>query len=226
MLSVNAVISQFLIRYPEAGSTQASVLFNAAYRELCATAEMRNDTTTISLVDGTRSYVLPSGTIEILQAYYTTGPTSLNRRVLLPTTADEYATLRFGYRVGEDNIQGGPQWYWIESKPVGNSAALYISFDPIPDTTTSNGVYNVLLNYNVYTDLSGSDTIPSSLLSETVILQLMQLKWAEQRGDANMVAMYTQTYEAEKQKNVAHIKNTSQQATCGFGVGWSRRRSV
>jgi hypothetical protein len=117
-------------------------------------------------------------------------------------------------------------WFWVESRPSGNGAQFYLTVDPIPDTTTSGGYPIFQLNYNVYTALSGSDTIPLSMPNASAILNGMFYKWSQMQNVPAWIQMYQATYDMERQKLIAHVKSSTQMVQTAFGVSWGRRRAV
>lgn len=166
----------------------------------------------ISLTAGTREYDA-EGLFHVQEAYYE--PSSDNNRwvVLQETSLSSIANREPGFRAGQQNQQ--PWRYWFSTADDSNSAKSVIGLDPIPDTTTATGYPRVRLYGTKYAALSGSDSIPSALLSEDVVLIGMMWRWV-MRTDAQKADYWKKNFEKQIDLNVIHTEHKAEGVNFSF----------
>ena len=91
------------------------------------------DLQTIALVQGVKTYSVPSNTIVMLDAYITQGSTNPTNRLILPISRSEYASY------ANPDQQGFPTTFWFD-----RLLSPYVTLWPVPDgTQTSMSYYRV-----------------------------------------------------------------------------------
>lgn len=207
--TVNQLIATFQRRYPECDATTALNLVLDAHRQILSRIQIRNDTQYVTpLVAGTREYSLSGQVFKIHSAYYEQSSTSWIP--MIERSTDELDVQRWGWRL--PSYTGTPYEYYISSADVGDSAAPTIGFVPIPDTSTSGTYPRVTIYCTTYTDLTGTDTIPSNVLDNKVYLYRMYADWA-QTVMSSEAEYWNMEAEKQMQINLVHVQSVQSKGT-------------
>lgn len=209
--TVTAIVSSFRTEgfYPDCPSAVAGALFEDVYREVLSTIQIRNTTVSIPLVAGQREYDLSEDVFKVHEAYYEESSDASGWFVLEETSMDALVRLEKGWRAFTGDSR--PLRYWTSSTVDGDSGKPVLALDPVPPATTSGTYPRVRLYVTQYAPLTGSETVPSGLLSDDVYLYGMAYKWAVRR-DPERAGYWKQLYSDEMVAERKHYQNKLVQA--------------
>lgn len=225
MMTKAQTVAMFKVKYPDCPDSQASTLFDQAYRRLFAKCEIRKTIIDLPLVAQQREYTLNVGSFNISQAYYILGPESGNWRVLQWTNYDKLSSLDQGWVLETEGTIGGPIRVYVTGADDGNTAKGVIGFDPPPDTTTAGGYPIVRYYTNTWTDLDDGDTLPSNILNEDAVMYDMFVRWSTLKHPDHY-QMNVALRDEATQATIAHVKSNALQNDTQFIPSQPRRRGI
>ncbi len=209
--TVAQVILKFQRRYPDCTDARAQELFSDAHRRLLTRVQVRNSSRDISLVAGTHDYALDVAVFYVHSAYYYQSATSGYE--LTERSIDELNVMRKNWQI--QRPQGNPLEYYLTTMAVSDSAQNAIGFVQIPSVTTNAGYPCVRLMTTEYADLSGSETVPSNLLTDNYYVYDMYAKWTAET-DASTSEFWEAKAEKEIQIERIHVQNMQSMGTSGY----------
>jgi hypothetical protein len=202
--SVTSIITRAQIRYPELGSSIAQQFFNDAHHFVLEKLQVRNTTSTVSLTANTQQYDLDATISKVHEAYYERSSEPGTWQVLYEKSLDQLIVESKGWRTtGTSNI---PYYYYITSATDTDSGKPQIGFYPIPNAGTSGTYPRVKLYVTQYADLTGSETVPSSLLDDKIYVYQICRDWAS-GYDKDLYGWWQERVDEEVQKNIIHVRN-------------------
>lgn len=201
------VIAKFRRTYPNCSTTDASGLLQDALYNIYTLLQLRNTEIQVSLTAGTREYDLDVNAANILSARYEVNATSTTWSRLEATNTDELDAHEPNWR--GYSVNSVPTRYYVTSAVNSDSAKQVIGFLPRPDTTTTNSYPRVTLVITQYAALTGSEPMPSNLLSDDVIVYYMCHKWAVRINDDQAIGKWQALFDIEIGRNQAHITRMS-----------------
>lgn len=201
------VIAKFRRTYPNCSTTDASSLLQDALYNIYTLLQLRNTEIQVSLTAGTREYDLDVNAANILSARYEVNANSTTWTRLDGTSTDELDMQEPNWRGYSTNST--PTRYYVTSAVNSDSAKNVIGFLPVPDTTTSASYPRVTLVITQYASLTSSETMPSNLLSDDVLVYYMCHKWAIRVNDDQSIGKWQALFDVELGRNQAHITRMS-----------------
>jgi hypothetical protein len=133
-ITVANVVDNALRVYPDLSQADAVAYLNYAWRDLCASIRLEQETlVSVNVTEGTAKYALDADALRVWEAYWKTA--SNTYIVLKGHTIADIGTSNSKYRV---EANGTPTGYYIEGG--------YIALTPPPRTSTS-GSYPVLVYF-------------------------------------------------------------------------------
>lgn len=194
--------------YPDCDATTAESLFNDVYKEILMSLQVRTNSITISLTANTATYDLDESVIRVHEAWYDVDATPANSRLLTQVSLD---ALRLLYPHERTQYVGEPRQIYSTSAVSSDSGKQQVGLIPVPETSTSGTYPRLRLVVTQYATLTGSETLPNSILTDDLFLYAMAKKWAV-RQDPEKVAYWTKLYSGEMATNADRINRTLVQA--------------
>jgi hypothetical protein len=197
MKTVDQVISRFRRHYPGCDYTTALDLFQTAFKRLLDRAEFRtSDVTFNSIVADQREYAWAEAD---LRCYGVTWYKSASDfRPLLPTSQDQ---LRDRDGVWEARSSGEPRSFYLAAR----SGSVVLGFDPAPDESTGGGYPKAICHCESHSAISGSTTIPYSVLDEMYFVYAMCEFWAYEE-DIAKAQIWERKRIQEESLQIEHLK--------------------
>jgi hypothetical protein len=187
--------------YPSCDATTAESIFQDVYREVLMSIEIRTNTVTFNVTAGTADYDISENTIRILEAYWQTGASAADLHPLTQISLRELSITNPSFRkLGN----GRPDSIYSTSTIDADTGKLQVGLYPVPSESTSGTYPRVLLYVTQYVNLTGSDTIPNSVLTDNLFLYGMAYQWAV-RQDPEKAAYWQKLYNLELGKNQDHV---------------------
>jgi len=204
------VLDRFRHKYPEclatSGNYSAQSLLSDVLKELYGRLPIiRQTEVTLNVTDGTREYAFDVDVTAIQEIIYKPTADETGWVVLSATNIDKLDASDPYWRT--DLTEGPPDTYYIKGAPDSDTAKNMIGFIPIPDTTTSGGYPIVAMQVTKWAALTASETMPSNLLNDNVLVYGMRYYWAIERDDDNAIQKWKTLYEDEISKNAIHLRN-------------------
>ena len=204
--SADTVIAKFRAKYPDCSTSDAQVILSDVIKEVYTRMQVRNKEITLNVTDGTREYALDVDITSIQTVIYKPSSDETGWIILEATNTDKLDALDPYWRTSLD--EDDPTKYYITSTTDTDSAKNVIGFIDIPDTTTSAGYPIVAIQSTHYAALTGSETMPSNLLNDHVLMYGMRYYYSLDR-DEKMAEFWENKYEKEIAKNTNHLRGLS-----------------
>ena len=206
--TASVVIAKFQGRYPDCSSADAQVILSDVIKEIYTRMQVRNKEVTLNVTDGTREYALDVDITSIQAVIYKPSSDETGWVVLEATNLDKEDALNPYWRT--DLSEDAPYKYYITSAVDTDTAKAMIGFIHIPDTTTSAGYPIVAIQCTHYAALTTSETMPSNLLNDHVLMYGMCYYFAIDRGlEDKEIGKWYKLYENEIAKNTNHLRGLS-----------------
>jgi|SRR5579862_1627776 len=205
MKTVDQVITRFRRHYPGCDATTALDLFQTAYKRLLDKAQFRTTDVTFAAIDaGTREYAWAEGDLRVYGVTWFKDATSF--WALQPTSEDALRDRDADWK--QSASTGDPRAFYIASAPSGDSAGLILGFDVTPDTSTTGGYPYAVCHCEEHVAISGSTTIPFSVLDEMYFVYAMCEFWSLEEDVAKW-QLWERKRTQEESVQIEHLKGLS-----------------
>jgi len=173
MPTAQQVIDKCQLDFPSRSDTECLDDLQELHNEICFKLKLAPATQTLSsLVAGTASYALASGTARVYEVRYYTSATSYHK--LNATHIDELSTTRFNWRTES----GTPDSFALQA---GN-----IILVPNPSTSSVANYPQVQVDHTLVTTLSIGDSLPTGLISYKAWIDGLKMKSAARLEDPRL----------------------------------------
>lgn len=204
--TATSVIAKFRTKYPDCSTADAQVILSDVIKEVYTRLQVRNKEITLNVTDGTREYDLDVDITAIHAVIYKPSSDETGWVVLEATNIDKLDATNPYWRT--DLSEDDPIQYYVTSSTDTDSAKNVIGFIPIPDTTTSAGYPIVAIKSTHYAALTTSETMPTNLLNDHVLIYGMRYYYALDR-DEKTAELWESKFEKEMAKNENHLRSLS-----------------
>lgn len=201
------VIAKFRVRYPDCDTTTAQALLDDVLKEVYTRIDIRGKEITLDVTDGTREYDLNVDITSIKEVIYKPSSSETAWVVLRATNIDLLDAQNPYWRT--DLTESAPTYYYVRGAASTDTAKNVIGFINIPPTTTSGGYPIIAIQCTQWAQVSTSETLPSNLLNDNVIVYGMRFYWAVEKGLDDQIRKWKELYEDEIGKNAIHVRGLS-----------------
>ena len=217
--SATDLITKFQRTYPDCSDTRAGELLQDALFYICSKIELRNvEVALTSLANGTREYDLNANVTQIHSVIYKETSASTTWKRLVGTNIDRLNLESPDWR--QNTNESTPLEYYITSANSSDSAKNVIGFHPIPGTSSVNSYPQVAIYATQYAALTTSETMPSNILSDDVIIYYMCKKWAERtHRDMPTIEKWDMLFKTELAETEAHLRKMTHNEDPSFFEG-------